>query len=95
MGGSVVFSYAAPPGPATRNQGRGDEAGAGPIAEQPLVGIPRSAPALTFPLPPASDPTEDGLGVLGSRRSGSGVLGSRRVGFGTRVGREGWRCGVR
>ena len=43
----------------------------------------------------ASDPTEDGLGVLGSRRSGSGVLGSRRVGFGTRVGREGWRCGVR
>ena len=43
----------------------------------------------------ASDPIEDGLGVLGSRRSGSGVLGSRRVGFGTRVGREGWRCGVR
>ncbi len=47
--------------------------------------------------------SEDGSGVLGSRRSGSGVLGSRRWGFGTRGGclgcrwgvRWGWRWGVR
>jgi len=37
--------------------------------------------------------SDDGLGVLGSRRSGSGVLGSRRVGFGTRVGFDGCRFG--
>jgi len=49
--------------------------------------------------PTAHYAADDGLGVLGSRRSGSGVLGSRRVGFGTRVGfdgcRFGWRFGVR
>ena len=82
MGGSVVFSHAAPPGPATRNQGRGGEAGAGPIAEQPLVGIPRSAPALTFPLPPTRPRTGSGC----SARAGPGPACSAHDGSGSARG---------